>query len=815
MVPISTLWRTVWRRFHRHAGFAAIAVGSVAIGVAATSLLASLAAQVLLRELPVPQPSRLVWLAIQNLAADGRLGGDSTLGLADVEELTASVADQATLAAYAGGSAVVAAGRGVERLEVEWVTPSYFVALGLQPQAGRLFDARDGRGAGVAVAASRAARDRFGGAAAAVNAKIVVDGRPLTVVGVAPESFHSVEVGDAPDFFLLASEAPAARAYFRMFGRLAPAATEAALEGSLRTTLAAIHARHPEVQRYMIFGNETLLARERLDILPGARGRSALRGTFSSALAVVAAMLAVFLLVLAANLANLLAARAIEERAMMGLQLALGASRWRLTFEWMLEGLAVALAGTCLGLWGAAAVSPFLLRSLPVAGLEQGLAWRFDWVAVSAGVAVALPLAIAIGGVAAWEAARASYGSILVQKGATAARGRARWRFALVAVQVALSMVLLVGMSLLVRTLGALLAVDTGLPLEQVVSFRVDLPATQPLDPSRYFSSLHQELAALPGVDHAGYGSNPALAWVREFSMLAIEGYQPAAGESLLIPTLPLSPGTVEALALPLLQGRSYAPSEAQGPPRTILVNQRFVDRYLPGVDPIGRHVSFAGPRSDWSGQDSLEIVGVVAEGRLTHVQEEPTPRVFPLVPTDARTVTFFLRSAADPLHLAPQVRSLLEQRYAEGALGAPITLARQRDILLAEEHFLGRLSLAFGLSAAALAALGLYGVLSYAMRNRQREIALRMALGARAGAVLRLVGKSAALAVASGAVVGGLAAIPAARWLETFLFGVEPHDAASFLGALGLLLAVALVAWWFPARRSTRIDPARLLHTE
>jgi len=817
------------RALRRRPLFAGLAVASIALGVGGTTFLASLYRQVVLRELPVPRPSELFLVTLRNLPvgaeapADTDLG-ESTLRDADVEELARSVDGQAELAAWSNGTVVVSASGATDRVDACWVTPRFFETLRLQPTAGRLFDRRDATAAGggaVAVLSRRSFERRFASRLAVIGSSIRVDGRPATIVGVAPATFRSIDVGEAPELFLLADEAPQRANFFNVTARLGPGSSPPAVEAALRTGLEAIRARNPGNRSFSIVGNETVEVQPRIELAPGARGRSALRGTFSQTVLLVGAMFVVVVVVLAGNLANLLAARVVEDRRATAIRLALGAGRRRIAAGLLLEAVLLAAAGTALGLFLAGAAAPPLLRLLPVTGLDVAFDFRPDGGSIAVGALLALAASGLIGAFAAREATRgtgAAAFTALRSEGSTSTTGRARvrWRWTLVGGQVALSVILLAGMGLLVRTLGALLAIDTRMPLSQVLSFRLELPDAGDEGSAPELADLRTALTGIPGVDSAAYSLHPALARIRGFVMVSIEGYQPASSEALFVPTEAVSPGFFETLGFPIVRGRSYRDGDAEGEPNVVVVNQRFVERYLGGREPLGSRISFSSGRAGWEERrpGDLEVVGVVADGLLSGVREQPEPRIFPLVHDRTRAVSYFVR-AADPLRLAPAVRELVRSRLPGAALVELGTLARQRDRLLAEPRFLGALSSGFGLFTTLLAALGLYGVLSYVARGRQRELALRMALGARGDEIARLVAWDAGRALVGGLAAGLAVALPATRLLRSFLYGVEPGDPVSLAGAVAVLVAVCAVAAGLPARRAAKIDPSTALRSE
>jgi predicted permease len=814
------LWnacRSLWR----HRSFSAVALATIALGLGCATFLIALYAQIVLRELPVERPAELVLAPLTTVSASGEERSFGRYSAREVEEFGRAASGAAELAAYADGEALVGHDGVVEKLPVMWVTASYFDVLGLRPASGRLFTERlDGSGdaAPAAVLSHAAWLRRFGGEPASVGHALGVGEQATTIVGVAPASFRGIDVGAAPELYLLARQVPADQAAFRLFGRLAPTSSAASLEQRLRSALAAFRATQPSQQRFMVVDGKSSRAEDRIDVVPGARGESSLRGTFSRTLLLVGGMLAVVLLVLVANLATLLAARSLDESRQAGVRLALGASPRRLAASWLAECALLTLAGAALGigmvaLWGRA-----LLAALPVPDLDRAIDLTLDFRAVAATFALAFGCGLAIGALGAWQQGRTSPLVALRAESSTATGGvsRGRWRWALVAIQVALSVVLLVGMGLLVRSLGKLLAIDTGLQLDSLLTFRVDLPQSE-AQPRAALERLRSELAALPGVISASYASTPVLEAWSSFAMLSVEGYRPAPDESVMVNVEPAGPALFGTLGLPILSGRAPGADDLFAEPKPVVVNQRFVERYFPGESPLGRRLSFDFRRGSFAEPraDDLEIVGVVADGPLAHLREKPMPRFYPPLDVDARSVSFLARTRLAPSALVATIPQLVRGVIPQAALSPVRTMVEQRDRLLARERFLSGLSLAFGALALTLVALGLFGVVSFATGRRAKEIALRMVLGANGADVARAVLVDAAIAVAAGAAAGLALAVPGARLLRGFLAGVEPIDPLSFGGALLILAVAAVAACWLPARRSTLLDPAPLLRAE
>lgn len=803
--------KAVGRRIARRPGFFTAAAAMLGVGFGAALLVGSVYDQVVLRTLAVPHPDEVVLVQKMAVSPEGEAQPYGRFPLAECGALRRDAAETLSLACFAEAQAVVGYEAGAARVRVQWVTPGYFAALGVRPALGSLFAADALPAGSVAAVLSDGAWARgFARDPGVVGSSLLVDGRAITVVGVAPGAFQGVEEGAAPDLFLAATQPPAEDA-FRAVGRLVPGATRVAAQTRLRSLYAAIAAQHPGRQSFMVVNGKTSRASERIDVVPGARGASALRGDFSRSVLLAGTLLVLVLLVLCFNLANVLAARAEMERRQSAVRRALGATRGRLGAAWLGESAALCGAGAALGVLLARAAGPRLLAALPEVQAGASLAVDVDGRLLAAAAGLALVTTLLVGVLAAREAARASVSETLRGGGRGNERQRVAWRWTLVGAQVGLSIVLLAVMGLLATSLGRLLRLETGLPLERVLTVSVDLPAAD----AAQVAMLRREVGSLPGVLQASASGERILEGSAAYRVGAIEGYRPHDDEPMLLNTLPVTPGFFETLGLRLLRGRTFAPGEAPGSSHAVIVSRAFADRYL-GSEPLGRRISFDMRRNDWARRDAedLEVVGVVADAALGDVREKATPRLYPLLGGTARAV-FYLRAAGDPVELATAVRDRVRGLVPGAALGEIRTLAGQRDVLLAREHLLRRFSTALGGLAALITAVGLFGVLSLAVSRRTRELAIRRALGARGEQIVRLVATDAGRAVLGGVTAGLVAAVPATRAVRGFLYGVEPGDPGVLALAAFALLAVAAVACWIPVRAALRTDPARALRQD
>jgi len=813
------LWRQTMRGVVRHPLYSAFAVVTLAVAIGGGTLVFSLYDAIAFRALPVESPHDLVSVREVSIDADGQTADFGRLSLADYEEMRDAAAPLADLGAYAEGEAVVRAGTRTEHVAMQWVDPRYFEILGVRTERGRTFapddDPRQGGSGGVVITDATWSR-LFDRDPNVTRRTIDIDGVTEPVLGVAAAGFRGFEVGADPALFGLASQAPENWAFFRMLARLHPGTSAAQLETKLGAAHDAIRERDPNRQSFMIVDGKSSKATERIQVVDGSRGESHLRGDATLPIALVGGLLALVLIVLGANLANLLAVRALSERGSAAIRLALGAPRLVVAGGWLAESLLLTLCGAALGLAVIAGMGDRMLQWAPLPEWASGLSPTLDLRTIAVAFGLAIAVAVVVGSLAAWEQTRVTPQLRLREESTTTtqSRGRARWRNALIASQVALSVVLLVAMGLFVRSATALLDIDTGFPLERVLTFRLDVPESLADEASPKIELLREEIARMPGVVAAGFSTNPVLGGVRGYVIGAVEGYTPKDGEVMMMNTLAASPGFFESLKMKLASGRFFTGQDLGRATKSVIVNREFAKTYWGDTDPVGRRISFNMMRDDWSEPqpDDLIVVGVVDDQMISDVREKPTPRIYPLATGSTAAVTFYVRTPSDPMRLAASVDRLARERIPEAAAGTPRTLEDQRDRSLRRELLTRDLTLVFGALAAALAALGLFAVLSYLVGERRREYGLRQALGAQPNDLLRHVLADGLRPVVWGLAAGLAIATGLVRFAASQLYGVSPRDPVAFVTAVTLMAIVALIACIPAALRASRTDPAQAL---
>ena len=548
-----------------------------------------------------------------------------------------------------------------------------------------------------------------------------------------------------------------------------------------------------------------------------SNGVSALRMQFSEPIVLLMGLVGFVLLIACANVASLLIARAAGRRREIAIRLAVGASRWDIARQVLLEALTLSCGGGLLGILFAAWGGRILLAFLPVTGFTATVSASPDWRILAFTAAVSLGCGVAFGLAPALQSSRTDLAiTMKEQAGAVISGGlQVLLRRGLVVAQVGLSLVLLTGAGLFLRSLGNLQHLDLGFRADHLMSFSIE-PALNGYNAPRavaLFDSLQQRIRSLPGVTAIAATQLPLLSNDNWDLAIRVPGYQ--AKENDTAPNVSaVNPGYFSALGIALIAGREFRPSDDPATPRVAVVNQTFVNAYFDGANPIGRQFYFA---SDT--KTSIEIVGVVKDGKYSDVREQKQRFVFcPYAQQYSAGnggMTFYVRTAQQPETLAPALRETV--RTADSTL--PVfdmkTMERQVEEDMFSDRIVSLLSAFFGALATTLAGVGLYGLLSYTVTRRTREIGIRMALGAGRGEVLRLVLREIAILTGLGLALGAPLSLPLARLAKSMLFGVAPDNPWMLIGAAALLALTALVSGMLPALRAIRVDPLSALRND
>ena len=810
MATFSSELRLAVRSLARRPGFAAVAVGTIALAVAANTAMFSIVNAVLLRPLPFPAAEELV--LIDSRGTTGFLASISIPNYRDWRNRSRVFHSFSASAPWG----LTLTGRGqAEVLEVEALLGDVFGTLRLRPLLGRLPTAAETEPGSEAAAVLSYGfwQNRFGGDPAILGQTMVLDERPYVIIGVLPAGagFPSPEVqvyvpmGTLPDLPWNDRDSGFGT---RAIARLAPGVTLDAARRDLERVgrevreIAGAHASQPELRSLIAYYLDDV--RRPLWVLMGGV-------TF-------------VLLVAVANVGNLLLARGEDRRHELAVRTALGAGRSALARLLLTEAMVIAVTGGVLGAALAYAALGALVPLLPTevpAGLAQRIA--VDRTVLVFAIGLSLVAGTLFGLLPALRAARTAPGGALKSGARTTDPGAARVRAVLVVVETAVALVLLVGAGLLLRSLDRLQKVDKGFQAERVLT--VGVAPSDALIPDRqswraFYADALERVQALPGVQNA------ALSLLLPLSSRSWElGIHPEG-----VPVLPetresvlynvVSPEYFETLGVPIVRGRGFAPADRDDAPLVAVIDETMAQRFWPGEDPIGKRVTFETSGAGGEGEPVYrEVVGVTKN--LRHYQLETPSRIQVYVPfaqTYRRCCMYLrlvLKTDSPPLQLVAPVRDLIATLDPNAPLVGVRTLDSYVGEALGRSRLVSRVLAGFGAAALALAALGVFGVMSYSVTRRRREIGIRIALGATAGDVLRWIGSGTLRLVLLGAGLGLVGAALLTRTVARLLYEVSPLDPAIYATVTAVLLAVAVVAVWWPARRATRVDPVTVLNLE
>ena len=796
------------RSLRRRPAFAGVAIATLAVGIGATTAIFSAVYGVLLKPLPYPAADRLVKIA----GLDTRRGTPAVgnLSVPDVADFNRhSQRFEAMGAHNYGGYFTVTAPGEAERVARLLVTSGYFRVLGASPGVGRLFTADEDRPSppDVVVISDGYWKRRFGADPHIVGRAFTVNGSPATIVGVLPASFvHPDPAIEAPpEIFALLDqdERMSGRGgrYVRGIAKLRSGINLEQGEGELQAIAASLAKQYPDSNTGRSVRVQSLA--------------TAVAGDLRTPLLILQAATAAILLIVCANLANLLLAAGASRAGELAIRTALGAGRTRIVRQLLTESLVVALiggvAGTALGWWMTRALSQ--LASFP--HLHR-TAIAVDGTVLSFALGVSLLTGIVFGLLPAGYVARTGVRSTLHDAPRhTESPGGPRLRSALIVAEVALSVVLLAGASLLLRSFSRLTTVDPGFETRQILSLQLAIP------PARYpseavpgfFEQLYQRLRALPGVREVGAVNILPLSGSYSCDGFQIVGRMVKKGEEPCAEARSANRGYFDAMGIRLLNGRLFTDADTLTGSRVVIVNESMAKQFFPGEDALGRHIIY----SSRGQNDSREIVGVVADVRHFGLARDAVPEFYvpQYQPPIYNGMTVVMRVDDDPLSLAGQVRG--EVQALEPL--APIYNVRSMEQLVersvADKKLRTTLLALFAGVALLLAAIGTYGVMSIAVSQRRREMGIRLALGALRADVVRMVILQGMRPTLVGIVLGLAAAFAVARTLSGLLFDVSPADPLTFVAVPLILAGSGAMAAWLPARRACRIDPATALRPE
>jgi predicted permease len=819
--------RYALRMLTKNPAFAAVVVLTLALGIGANAAIFSLLDRVLLQSLPVANAEQLAVLSAYQ-PKDGPKD-DSSFSYPMYQDLRDQNSVFSGVIARGGTQMNVSYGDQTERVTGELVSGNFFEVLGVRPWAGRLFTQDDDRTSGahpVTVLSYSFWESRFNKDPNLIGKTILVNEKPLTVIGITPPGFYGLDLANNPDVRVTLMMTPVFNPYpptrmksrrhqwLSVMARRKADVTPAQAEASLNVLYQQIRASEAQQLPATVsaFNREQFMA-GRIAVLPGDQGLRHLQKELSTSLLLLFGATCAVLLILCANLANLMMARATVRAPETAVRLALGAGRMRLLRQWLTEGVVLAALGGLVGIFIALWIKAGLMAFIPP-DYRSNLGSSFDWRLYVFILGVAIILGLTFSLAPAIQAAKQKFASglRLESRSFTSAGKLLSLRSALILVQVALSLPLLVSAALLLKTLHNLRAHDTGFGKENVLLASVN-PALNSYTKERtaaFYDELLVKTRTLPGVKFASLATDSPISGGYDRVGLVIEGYTPREGERTSTDVTWVSNDYFKSLEIPILLGRDFEPHDRIGSPKVAIVNEKMAKHFFGTVNVIGKKI----------GTDDVPdrtIVGVVKDAQYVNLRTELRRHFY--LPTSQEeqlfNLTLHVKTSTDPQVVAEQLRVKLKELDPHLPLYNIKTLATEIDESLVQERLVTWLSVAFGLLATLLTALGLYGVLTFSVARRTREIGIRVALGAQRRDVFRLIMIRGVILVGVGVAVGVAASIAFSRLLGALLFGVAPNSVLTLVAVSAGLIVVALLACYIPARRATRVDPMVALRYE
>jgi predicted permease len=822
------------RQLRRAPMFTLVAVLSLGLGIGANTAIFSLMEETLWKSMPVTDPARLrlfTWVSGPNVvfnssnnnwrhteSGGARAGASFSVPIFQAMQQRATTFAQVFAFKPLGRQTAVIADHA-ELVETQLVSGNFYEALGLAPIAGRgITPADDTPGSGelVGVISESFWARRFGRNPAVLGTVIRLNEAPVTIVGINPPGFSGVRSGDNPDLFLPVASQPQVAPWrfnasgsmladpdnwwLAIMGRLAPGVSEAQAQNELTLILQqTVRATLPDRGR-----RDQPFVR----LLSGSRGMDNLRAQYAEPLLVLLAFVGLVLLIACANVANLLLARAAARRRELGLRLALGAGRARIARQLLTEGLTLGVAGGLLGLvigYATRGVIPhFLVEAWQRA---DGVRPPFDVrvLLLAALVTIATSVLFSLAPIA--QFGRADVNAALKDGGRTAGTTSAVRGKALIVFQVALSVLLLVGAGLFVRTLTNLHAVALGFQPAHILLFDVDPPQTRYARHARtaLYDRIEDAIAAIPGVEHVAAVAAPLVGGGSSTSRVGLDGAVPTRD----VHVNDVGVQFMDTMGIPIIAGRNFEPHDRTSTEPVGLVNRQLARELFPNQNPIGRTLQNNNRR--------FLIVGICGD-TLFQDPRSPVPPTFFRLASQAENpgpMTFALRTTIPTSAMMASVRQAVGTVDKDLPVFDVRTQTQQIEATLANERLFATLTVAFGLLALALACVGIYGVMAHNVSRRTSEIGIRIALGAHRADVSIMILRQASWLTLAGVALGLASATWLARYVKAMLFGVEPIDPVTLAGAVALMLSVSLLAGWLPARRAARVDPMVALRTE
>jgi predicted permease len=824
------------RMLRRAPAITIAAVLSLGLGIGANTVVFTLMKQVVLDYLPVPAPEQLVILH-SNGPEEGHTSGNGMKSsfsyplYRDLDAATGRIFDG--VVAFDSIGVSLNEGGSTETVHGELVSGNFFPVLQVTPWRGRMIASSDDQKPGsnpVVVLGFGLWQRAYGSDPSIVNRTVLINKHPYMVIGVAPRQFYGIDVSNRADLFvpmsMKADVIPGKYAltdrldhWCRLMARLKPGVTVQQAAAALKVIYPPLrdqdypYMKSPPAEFRRIFSKKTV------ELTAGGQGYAELRDELSNPLKVLTAMVGLVLLITVVNVANLLIARGVARQREMAVRLSLGASKMTLARQLLIESLVLASMGGTLGVAIAYSATPALLRALSFDLSSASISAHPDWRVMLFAGAVTILTGILFGLLPAAQSTRTDVAGSLKAAGSYGHSGHAVWlRRSLVIGQVALSLVLLTSAILFSRSLQKLEKINLGFNATQLVKFRVN-PLRAGYSQSRiktFGEELRHKLEALPEVEGAALATVPLMEDSDTGGDVTVEGMPSfSSGDEIgnSYDGNTVSPGYFSVMQIPVMAGRQFNDSDSLPTSRVAVVNQAFVKHYLPGRNPIGVHFHFG------SGNGVMDhtIVGVVADSKHTGIRSKIIPFIYRPYLTDdlLSSLTYYVRVRSSEQAAISEIRQVVHRMDSDIPVNGISPLSDAIDESLFVERSLGYLSIGFAALATILAIVGLYGVMSYSVSSRERELGIRMAIGATPDRVLAGVLRESAYLGMAGVVCGLPFVLAISRYIQSSLYGVQPNDPVVWVSAMAVLVGIAVMAGLVPARSAARIDPHLALRAE
>jgi len=803
--------RYSWRQFAATPLVTCVAVLTLAVGIGANAAIFSLLDTALLQTLPVHDPGKLRTVEVVTRSGVER----SNIHSEFFNELRKAPQSFSGVFAFWRGEMNCDAGGDIDRVLVQTVSGVYYSTLGVPVLLGRTIDEQDEKNhQRVAVLSYTFWARRFRSDPAIVGKSVNINGIPAEVIGVTPPAFFGTDQGVSPDITIpldypvqYANVWATVRLKEDVSDKQAQAEADLALQRALETIRPGL-ANHPAKDREEVLTERALLAR-------GDQGLGVALGSYTDSLQILMLLSGAVLLIACVNIANVLLARFTARAHEMGVRLTLGASRRRLVEQFLVESALLSAmagaAGLVLGFWMQRALV-LLLMDAP-AGQAIHFTLNAHVLAFSGGAAIVTLLLFGL--VPALRATNVEALPLLNREARGAHFSRSGLAKGLIVVQIAASLMLLSGAGLLVRSFSKLNTLRIGVPVENMLVMRIGLGwrEYQQTNPSTVYQEIVERVRGVSGVVSAALGWDSVLASGTHERWIWVEG-QPSEQEQIAAYNV-VSPDFFAACRIPVLQGREFSYRDTVGFAKVVVINEAFAKRYFPGQNPIGRHFGDQGEKSILK----YEVIGVVADSRNMFLKKAPGPVIYePLLQDErgtASTVVLHVRTMGNPKLILDRVRAEIRALNPHVPVYDVTTLAARLSLAQRPDRMMAILASFFGSLALLLTAMGIYGVIAYAVGRRTKEIGVRLALGATPRNVLQMIVREALTLVAAGAILGLPLAFICTRVLKSMLFGVEPQDPITAVACIGVLLMAGLVAGYLPARRASWLEPVAALRAE